>query len=76
MQMTQPSPDALASFSDFVLERFGLVASMQVALVVSIAVHPPHPPPHPDAKIAARRMTIQSNLGMRVFIGPPRIIGR
>jgi protein TonB len=39
MQVTQPSPDALVSFSDFLLERFGLVASMQVALVVSIAVH-------------------------------------
>ncbi len=39
MQMTQPSPDALVSFSDFLLERFGLVASMQVALVVSLAVH-------------------------------------
>jgi protein TonB len=39
MQMTQPSPDALVSFSDFLLERFGLVGSMQVALVVSIALH-------------------------------------
>jgi len=39
MQMTQPSPDAVVSFSDFLLERFGLVASMQVALVVSLAVH-------------------------------------
>jgi len=39
MQMTQPSPDALVSFSDFLLERFGLVASMQAALVASIAVH-------------------------------------
>ena len=39
MQLTQPSPDALASFSDFLLERFGLVASMQVALVASIAFH-------------------------------------
>lgn len=39
MQVTQPSPDALVSFSDFLLERFGLVGSMQVALVVSLAVH-------------------------------------
>ena len=39
MQMTQPSPDALVSFSDFLLERFGLVGSMQVALVVSLALH-------------------------------------
>jgi protein TonB len=39
MQLTQPSPDALVSFSDFLLERFGLVASMQVALVTSIALH-------------------------------------
>jgi protein TonB len=39
MQLRQPSPDALVSFSDFLLERFGLVASMQVALVASIAVH-------------------------------------
>ncbi len=39
MQVTQSSPDALVSFSDFLLERFGLVASMQVALVVSLAVH-------------------------------------
>lgn len=39
MQLRQPSPDALVSFSDFLLERFGLVASMQVALVGSIAFH-------------------------------------
>jgi periplasmic protein TonB len=39
MQLRQPSPDALVSFSDFLLDRFGLVASMQVALVASIAFH-------------------------------------
>jgi protein TonB len=39
MQLSQPSPDALVSFSDFLLERFGLVASMQVAIVASIAFH-------------------------------------
>ncbi len=39
MQLRQPSPDALVSFSDFLLERFGLVASMQVAVVASIAFH-------------------------------------
>ena len=39
MQLVQPPPDALVSFSDFLLERFGLVASMQVAIVASIAVH-------------------------------------
>ncbi len=39
MQSRQPSPDALVSFSDFLLERFGLVASMQVAIVASIALH-------------------------------------
>ena len=38
MQLRQ-SPDALVSFSDFLLERFGLVASMQVAVVASIALH-------------------------------------
>jgi protein TonB len=38
MQLRQ-SPDALASFSEFLLERFGLVASMQVAFVSSIALH-------------------------------------
>ena len=39
MQLRQPDPDALVSFSDFLLERFGLVASMQVSLVASIAIH-------------------------------------
>jgi protein TonB len=39
MQLSQPSPDALVSFSDFVLERLGLDVTMQVALVASIAFH-------------------------------------
>jgi protein TonB len=39
MQLRQTSPDALVSFSDFLLERFGLVASMQAAIVGSIAFH-------------------------------------
>jgi protein TonB len=39
MQLRQPSPDAVVSFSDFLLERFGLVPSMQVSLVGSIAFH-------------------------------------
>ena len=39
MQLRQPSPDALVSFSDFLLERFGLVASMQVAVLASVAFH-------------------------------------
>ena len=39
MQLRQPPPDALVSFSDFLLDRFGLVASMQVAVVASIAIH-------------------------------------
>ena len=39
MQLRQPSPDALVSFSDFLLERFGLVATMQVAVVASVAFH-------------------------------------
>ena len=39
MQLTQTTPDALVSFSDFLLERFGLRATMQVALVASIAFH-------------------------------------
>ena len=40
MQLRQnSSPDALVSFSDFLLERFGLVATMQVALLASIACH-------------------------------------
>ena len=37
MQLRQPSPDPFVSFSDFLLERFGLVASMQVAVVASFA---------------------------------------
>ena len=40
MQLRQPiSPDALVSFSDYLLERFGLVATMQVAVIASIAFH-------------------------------------
>jgi protein TonB len=39
MQLRQPSPDAVVSFSDFLLERFGLVPTMQVSLVGSIAFH-------------------------------------
>jgi protein TonB len=39
MELRQPSPDALVSFSDFLLERVGLAATMQVALVASIAIH-------------------------------------
>lgn len=39
LPLRQPSPDALVSFSDFLLERFGLVASMQVAVVASLAFH-------------------------------------
>jgi len=39
MQLRQPSPDALLSFSDFLLERLGLVASMQVSIVTSVAIH-------------------------------------
>jgi protein TonB len=39
MQVRSASPDAVLSFSDFVLERFGLVASMQASLVVSLAIH-------------------------------------
>ncbi len=39
MQLSQSSPDALVSFSDFLLERFGLVATMQVAVIASIAFH-------------------------------------
>ena len=39
MQLRQTSPDALVSFSDYLLERFGLVASMQVAIIASIAFH-------------------------------------
>jgi periplasmic protein TonB len=39
MQSRPPPPDALVSFSDFLLERFGLVATMQVAIIASIAFH-------------------------------------
>src|SRR4051812_36162091 len=40
MQLRQTtSPDALVSFSDFLLERFGLVATMQVAILASVALH-------------------------------------
>ena len=39
MELRQPSPDALVSFSDFVLERLGLDVTMQVALVASLAFH-------------------------------------
>jgi protein TonB len=39
MQLRQPAPDALVSFSDFLLERVGLDATMQVAIVASIAFH-------------------------------------
>jgi protein TonB len=39
MQLQQSSPDALASFSDFLLERFGLVPTMQVSFVASVALH-------------------------------------
>lgn len=39
MQLQQNPPDAVASFSDFLLERFGLVASMQVAVITSVALH-------------------------------------
>jgi protein TonB len=39
MELRQPYPDAVLSFSDFLLERFGLIASMQVAVVASIAIH-------------------------------------
>jgi periplasmic protein TonB len=39
MQLSQPTPDALVSFSDFLLDRFGLVATMQVAVISSIAFH-------------------------------------
>jgi periplasmic protein TonB len=38
MQVRQ-SPDALVSFSDFLLERFGLIPSMQVAVAGSLAFH-------------------------------------
>jgi protein TonB len=39
MQLRQNPPDALVHLSDYLLERFGLVASMQVALVGSVAFH-------------------------------------
>jgi protein TonB len=39
MQLRQTSPDPLVSFSDFLLERFGLRATMQVAMVTSVAIH-------------------------------------
>lgn len=39
MQLRQPSQDALVSFSDFLLEKFGLVATMQVAVIASVAFH-------------------------------------
>ncbi|MGD9953915.1 MAG: energy transducer TonB [Burkholderiales bacterium] len=37
--MRQTPPDALVHFSDYLLERFGLVVSMQVAVVASVAFH-------------------------------------
>lgn len=39
MQLRQTPPDALVHFSDYLLARFGLVASMQVALLASVAFH-------------------------------------
>ncbi|HEX4944039.1 MAG TPA: energy transducer TonB [Usitatibacteraceae bacterium] len=39
MHLRQTPPDALVHFSDYLLERFGLVASMQVAFVASVAFH-------------------------------------
>jgi periplasmic protein TonB len=39
MQLRQTPPDALVHFSDYLLARFGLVASMQVALLASLAFH-------------------------------------
>ena len=39
VQLRQPSPDPFVSFSDFLLERFGLDATMQVAVVASFAFH-------------------------------------
>lgn len=39
MRLRQAPPDALVHFSDYLLERFGLVVSMQVALVASVAFH-------------------------------------
>jgi len=52
MQLSQPSPDALVSFSDFVLERLGLEVPMQVAFVASVALH----------------MVVIVGLGMRLVI--------
>jgi protein TonB len=39
MQLRQTPPDALVHFSDYLLARFGLNASMQVAFVASVAFH-------------------------------------
>ncbi len=39
MQLRQAPPEALVHFSDYLLARFGLVATMQVALVASLAFH-------------------------------------
>ncbi len=39
MQLRQSPPDALVHFSDYLLARFGLAATMQVALVASLAFH-------------------------------------
>ena len=39
MQLRQNTPDAILRLSDVLLERFGLVATMQAALVGSFALH-------------------------------------
>ena len=39
MPLRRDPADAVVSFSDYLLERFGLVATMQVAIVASIAFH-------------------------------------
>ena len=39
MELRQNTPDALVHFSDYLLERYGLAATMQVALVASHAYH-------------------------------------
>lgn len=39
MQLTRNPPEALVQFSDYLLARFGLVVTMQVALVASFAFH-------------------------------------
>ncbi len=39
MELRQNTPDALVHFSDYLLERYGLAATMQVALVASLAFH-------------------------------------